>query len=69
MSYYRWYLMDSDGHIRDFNKVTADSDREALEVARRDLVREEARSSGFELWEGRRLVHREVFLQECQRSA
>lgn len=65
MTYYRCYLTDAEGHIRDFNKVVAGSDREALETTLRRLGPEQA-FAGFELWQGPRLIHRETG-QEAQR--
>jgi len=58
VTYYRCYLTDAEGHIRDFNKIDARSDREALEATLRQ-VGSDRNFSGFELWQGGRLIHRE----------
>ena len=58
MAYYRCYLTDAEGHIRDFNKIVARSAREALEAMWRQ-VGYGRNFSGFELWQGGRLIHRE----------
>lgn len=56
MSVFRCYMTGSDGHFRDFVSLEAASDLDAVTRAR-VLT---AAHSGFELWEGARLVHREV---------
>ena len=58
MIYYRYYLTDAGGHIRDFSKIVARTDREALETTWRQ-VRSNRTRFGFELWQGGRLVYRE----------
>jgi len=58
VAYYRCYLTDAEGHIRDFNKIVARSDSEALEAMWRQ-VGSDRNFSGFELWQGGRLIHRE----------
>jgi len=52
------YLTDDPGHFRDFNRILAGSDREALQTAWRQLGDERA-YPGFELWQEDRLIHRQ----------
>src|SRR5690348_11120472 len=56
MSVFRCYMTGSDGHFRDVVSLEATSDLDALKQARALP----AAYAGFELWNGSRLVHREL---------
>jgi hypothetical protein len=58
MAWYRVYHLDAGGRIESARDIESDSDAMAIEEARRGYVSSGA--PGFELWQGRRLVHKEA---------
>jgi hypothetical protein len=58
MKMYRLCLLSANGTIAAVQRFSADTDEEALSVAR-VLVKGRSQLSGFELWEGGRKVHAE----------
>ena len=56
MKVFRCYITGSDGHFRDVALLEATSDREALKQAKALP----ATHAGFELWDGARLIYREL---------
>ena len=58
MVWYRLYLLDAAGRIESAANMEADHDTAAIEAARRGFAQSGA--PGFELWQGRRLVHKET---------
>jgi hypothetical protein len=58
MAWYRVYLLDAAGRIESARDIESDSDAGAIDEARRGFAA--AGAPGFELWQGRRLIHKEV---------
>ncbi|HZT50391.1 MAG TPA: hypothetical protein VFA22_00570 [Stellaceae bacterium] len=58
MQWYRVYHLDASGRIESARDVQAIDDAAAIEDARRGFAA--AAAPGFELWQGRRLVHKEA---------
>ena len=58
MTWYRMYLVDSGGRIESALNLEADGDASAVVTARRNFGASGA--PAFELWQGNRLVHKEV---------
>jgi len=58
MAWYRVYLLDSSGHIESARDFESADDATAIAEAQRGYLATGA--PGFELWQGRRLVHKEV---------
>ena len=52
---YRCYFLGNDGHIRDYVKISALTDSEAIAHAQKRLV--ETIHDGFDLWQLARFVH------------
>jgi hypothetical protein len=58
MAWYRVYLLDAAGRIESARDIESNGDAMAIEEARRGFMASGA--PGFELWQGRRLVHKEA---------
>jgi hypothetical protein len=58
MAWYRVYHLDAAGRIESARDLEAGGDAAAIEDARRGFAAGGA--SGFELWQSRRLVHKEA---------
>jgi hypothetical protein len=58
MAWYRVYLLDATGRIESARDFESPDDAAAIAEAHRGYVA--AGAPGYELWQGRRLVHKEV---------
>ena len=58
MAWYRMYLVDSGGRIESARNLEADGDASAVVTAQRSFGYSGA--PAFELWQGNRLVHKEM---------
>jgi hypothetical protein len=58
MAWYRVYLLDTSGRIESARDIESGGDAAAITEARREYAA--AGAPGYELWQGRRLVHKEV---------
>ena len=65
MTVYRIWFLTANGSVTAVQRFSADTDEEALSVARL-MGKGRSQLSGFELWEGRRKVRGEGIKREPQ---